>query len=107
MYQGLGINDWGSTIRQCVSKPTHRPWGPAKFTPDLIERLEWWRRQCSWRSYYHFVRYHESLEDELVEPVRRKGKQQPKKYRRQTPAMVVGLTDRQWTVKELAAYMPT
>ena len=31
------------TIRQCVSKLTRRTWGPAKFTPELMEHLEWWR----------------------------------------------------------------
>jgi hypothetical protein len=37
--------------------------------------LEWFQ------SYYHFVRYYESLEEELVQPVKRKGKQQPRKHR--------------------------
>ena len=86
------------TIRQCVSKLTRRTWGPAKFTPELMEHLEWWR------SYYHFVRPHESLEEELAKPVQRKGKQQPRKYRKRTPAMMAGLTDRRWTVKELLLY---
>jgi hypothetical protein len=86
------------TIRQCVSKLTRRTWGPAKFTPELMEHLEWWR------AYYHFVRAHESLEEELAQPVKRKGKQQPKKYLKRTPAMVAGLTDRRWTVKELLRY---
>lgn len=76
------------SIRQCVSKQTRRTWGPAKFTPELMESLEWWR------SYYHFVQPHESLEEELPNPVRRKGKQQPKNSRRRTPAMMAGLTDR-------------
>ncbi len=86
------------TIRQCVSKLTRRTWGPAKFTPELMEHLEFWR------SYYHFVRPHESLEEEMPKPVQRKGKQQPRKYRRKTPAMIAGLTDRRWTVKELLLY---
>ena len=86
------------TIRQCVSKLTRRTWGPAKFTPELMEHLEYWR------SYYHFVRPHESLAEEMPKPVQRKGKQQPRKYRRKTPAMVAGLTDRRWTVKDLLLY---
>jgi len=86
------------TIRQCVSKLTRRTWGPAKFTPELMEHLEWWR------AYYHFVRYHESLEEALIQPVKRKGKQQPRKHRKRTPAMLAGLTDRRWTVKELLHY---
>jgi len=86
------------TIRQCVSKLTRRTWGPAQYSPELMEHLEWWR------SYYHFVRYHESQEVELKKPIQRKVKQQPKRYRRRTPAMVAGLTHRRWTVKELLSY---
>ncbi len=86
------------TIRQCVSKLTRRTWGPAKSPTELIEHLEWWR------SYYHFVRPHESLAEELSPLVKRKGKQQLRKYRKRTPAMLAGLTDRRWTVKELLGY---
>lgn len=86
------------TIRQCVSKLTRRTWGPAKYTGELMEHLEWWR------AYYHFVRPHESLVEELVQPVKKKGKQQPRKYRKRTLAMLAGLTDRLWTVKELLLY---
>jgi IS1 family transposase/transposase-like protein len=83
------------TIRQCVSKLTRRTWGPAQYTPELVEHLEWWL------SYYHFARYHESLEVKLEKPVERKGKQQPQRIRRRTPAMAAGLTLRRWTVREL------
>ena len=83
------------TIRQCISKLTRRTWGPARYTPELTEHLEWWR------SYYHFVRPHESLAVELSKPSPRKGRQLPRKYRRRTPAMAAGLTHRRWTVKEL------
>ena len=86
------------TIRQCVSKLTRRTWGPAKFTPELMEHLEWWR------AYYHFVRYHESLEEALIQPVKRKGKQKSRKHRKRSPAMLAGLTDRRWTVKDLLHY---
>jgi len=86
------------TIRQCVSKLTRRTWGPAHYTPELLEHLDWWR------AYYHFVRYHESLEVELATPSQRKGKQQPIRYRRRTPAMAAGLTYKHWTVKELLSY---
>jgi hypothetical protein len=40
------------------------------------------------------LRFHESLEEELAQPIQRKGKQQPKKHRKRTPAMMAGLTDR-------------
>jgi len=86
------------TIRQGVSKLTRRTWGPAHFTPELLEHLEWWR------AYYHFVRYHESLEVEFAAPSQRKGKQQPIRYRRRTPAMVAGLTHKRWTLMELLSY---
>jgi hypothetical protein len=86
------------TIRQCVSQLTRRTWGPAKYTPELVEHLEWWR------SYYHFVRRHESLAMELSIPIQHQGKRQPKRYRSRTPAMMAGLTDRRWTVKDLISY---
>jgi IS1 family transposase len=31
------------TIRQSVSKLTRRTWGPAVYTSELVEHLEWWR----------------------------------------------------------------
>ncbi len=86
------------TIRQSISKLTRHTWGPARYTPELMEHLEWWR------SYYHFVRPHESLAVVLTKPAQRKGKQLPRKYRRRTSAMAAGLTDRRWTVRELISY---
>ena len=86
------------TIRQCVSKLTRRTWGPAHFKPELLEHLEWWR------AYYHFVRFHESLQVVLAIPTKRKGKQQPRRHRRRTPAMAAGLTLKRWTVKDLLSY---
>lgn len=47
------------TLRQSIFKLPRRTWGPAKFTPGLMKHLEWFR------SDYHFVRSHESLEEEL------------------------------------------
>ena len=83
------------TIRQNVSKLTRRTWGPAIYPSELVEHLEWWR------SYYHFVRYHESLGEKLETPEERKGRRQPKRIRKKTPAMAAGLTNRRWTVGEL------
>jgi len=48
---------------------------------ELMTHLEWWR------GYYHFVRYHESLEVELAKPIERKGKQQVQRHRRRTPTL--------------------
>ncbi len=62
------------------------------------EHLEWFR------SNYHFVRPLESLVEELTQPVQRKGKQQARKYRKRTSAMLAGLTDRRWTEKDLLLY---
>jgi hypothetical protein len=45
--------------------------------------------------------FHVSLRGKLEEPKERKGKRQPQRYKKQTPAMAAGLTDRRWTVKEL------
>jgi hypothetical protein len=86
------------TIRQSVSKLTRRTGGPAHFTPELLEHLEWWR------AYYHFVHFHESLAVALASPKRRKGRQQPTRFRKRTPAMVAGLTHRRWTVKDLLSH---
>jgi len=86
------------TIRQSVSKLTRRTWGPAHFTPELSEHLDWWL------AYFHFVRYHESLAVALDQPKHRKGKQQPTRYRKRTPAMAAGLTLKHWTVRDLLSY---
>ncbi|HWQ83888.1 MAG TPA: hypothetical protein VN363_04940 [Anaerolineales bacterium] len=86
------------TIRQAVSKLTRRTWCPAHYLPELLEHLEWWR------SCYHFARYHKSLAVELSYPIPRKGRQQPLRYRRRTPAMAAGLTTRRWSVSELISY---
>lgn len=83
------------TIRQNVSKLTRRTWGPTYYASELMEQLDWWR------SYYHFVRYHESLEVKLEQVVERRGRRQPQRYSRRTPAMAAGLTSRRWAVREL------
>ena len=52
---------------------------------------------CEWfRAYYHFARPHESLRVPLH------GLKQ--RYRRRTPAMALGLTDRVWSVRDLLHY---
>lgn len=86
------------TIRQSVPKLTRRSWGPAHYSPELLEHLDWWR--C----FYHFALHHESLTVELSHPIQGKGRQQPLCDRRRTPAMAAGLTIRRWTVSELISY---
>ena len=86
------------TIRQSVSKLTRRTWGLAHSVGELREHLFWWL------AYYHFARYHESLRIELNQPIQRKGRLTPIKYRSRTPAMAAGLTKRRWSVRELLSY---
>ena len=86
------------TIREGVSKLARRTWGLAQYTPELVEHLYWWL------AVYHFVRCHEELRELLAEPVLRKGRQAPRKYRQRTPAMAAGLVSRRWTVRELLSY---
>jgi IS1 family transposase/transposase-like protein len=85
-------------IRQGVSFLVRRTWGTAQFAPELELHLEWWR------AYYHFSRYHESLRIQFPEPVQRKGKQLPCRYRGRTPAMAAGFASRRWSVLELLSY---
>ena len=86
------------TLRQGVSFLARRTWGIPHFTPELEVALEWWR------GYYHFVRYHQSLRVKLTQPLARKGKQTPRRYRRRTPAMAAGFTPHRWTVCELLSF---
>jgi hypothetical protein len=68
------------TIRRGISRLARRTWGLAQYPLELVEHIEWWR------AYYHFSRYHESLREELMTPIQRKGKQPPRKYKNRTPA---------------------
>ena len=86
------------TIRQCVSKLTRRTWGTAQFTPELFDHLFWWL------AYYHFCRYRESLRIKLELPEQRKGEQRPIQYRKTTPAIAAGITNKRWSVMELISY---
>ena len=86
------------TIRRCVSKLMRRTWGVAQYPMELGEHLS------RWLAYYHFARYHESLRVKLDNPMVRKGKQQPKQYRRRTPTIAAGITTNRWSVLELISY---
>ncbi len=86
------------TIRQSVSKLTRRTWSTAQFSTELSEHVFWWL------AYYHFGRNHESLRMKLSQPVYRKGRQQPTRYRKMTPAVAAGLTKHRWSVLELISY---
>jgi IS1 family transposase len=83
------------TLRQSVAALIRRTWATMQDAPQLLLHLEWWR------SYYHFVRPHESLRVTLGQPIARGGKRVPQRYRQRTPAMAAGLTRRRWKVQEL------
>jgi hypothetical protein len=82
------------TIRQSVAFLIRRTWGMAQTELGLEEHLQWWR------GYYHFVRVHEGLREELARPVARKGRQQARRYRARTPAMAAGITGHRWSAQE-------
>jgi transposase InsO family protein len=86
------------TIRQGVALLLRRTWGMAQFTSELLLHVQWWR------GYYHFARYHESLRITFTQPIQRKGKQTPRRFRSRTPAMAAGLASHRWTVLELISY---
>jgi len=79
------------TIRQSV-------WSTAQFSTELSEHVFWWL------AYYHFARNHESLRMKLSQPVHRKGRQQPTRYRKMTPAVAAGLARQRWSVLEWISY---
>ena len=87
------------TLRQGIAPLIRRTWGTAQTLDGLRLHLEWWR------GYYHFIRPHMSLREELSQPIARKGRQIPKRYRARTPAMAVGITDHRWTAREFLSYL--
>ena len=72
------------------------------FTRDglmgLREHIEWWR------GYYHFIRPHESLREELSQPRERGEQRIPQRYRQRTPAMAAGITGHRWSVREFLSF---
>ena len=55
-------------------------------------------------AYYHLVLYHSSLRVRLPEPIPTRGNGSPKIWEKRTPAMAAGLTDHQWSMKELLMF---
>ena len=55
-------------------------------------------------AYYHFSRYHASLRRALPQPIPTRGNGTPKQWQQRTPAMAAGLTDHQWSLRELLTY---
>jgi IS1 family transposase len=105
--QGLGLSGRVTTafveranltLRRGVAGLARRTWATAQSAPQLLAHLEWWR------AYYHFARPHGGLGRPLAEPVERDGRRLPRRARRRTPAMALGVTDHPWTVVELLTY---
>jgi hypothetical protein len=100
-----GWNEWEYQYIFCGADQPDDPsvrveTGTAQFTLELTEHLYWWLAA----SRYHFPRYHKSLRIRLEKLITRKGKQRAKEYRKATPAVAAGLTDRRWSVMELISY---
>jgi transposase-like protein/IS1 family transposase len=104
VLQGLGfsgrlntafIERVNLTVRHGVAALARRTWATAQQSPHLLANLEWWR------AYYHFVRPHQALRVELVQPRERGGRLLAQRYRQRTPAMAAGRTTRRWTASEV------
>jgi IS1 family transposase len=83
------------TIRHGIAALARRTWATAKQSPRLLARLEWWR------AYYHFVRPHQALRVALVQPREQGGPLLAQRFKRHTPAMAAGRTNRRWTAREV------
>ena len=83
------------TVRHGVAALARRTWATAQQSSHLLAHLEWWR------TYYHFVRPHQSLRVALVQPRERGGKLVAQRYRQRTPAMAAGRTHRRWKAREV------
>ena len=86
------------TLRRALASLARKSWATAQTLALLQAQTQWWR------AYYHFVRPHLSLRQNLAALVDRGGKRRAKQYRKCTPAMAAGLTDHQWSVVELLNY---
>ena len=74
------------TIRRGVAPLMRKTWSLAQNPEHLLLHVEWWR------SYYHFIRPHESL-SVLIPGLR--------KHRQRSPAQAANLTNRLWSVEEV------
>jgi hypothetical protein len=54
-----------------------------------------------YQTYYNFCLPHTSLRQALPQPEPTKGMGSAKQWRPRTPAMVAGVTDRVWTLREV------
>jgi len=72
------------TIRRGVAPLMRKTWSLAQNPDHLLLHVEWWR------SYYHFIRPHESL-SVLIPGLR--------KYRQRSPAQAANLASKLWTIE--------
>ena len=74
------------TIRRGVAPLMRKTWSLAQNPEHLLLHIQWWR------TYYHFIRTHESL----VPPV-------PgfRKYRQRSTAIAANLANELWTVEDV------
>jgi IS1 family transposase len=86
------------TVRHSLAALSRRSWATAQSQSELLLHLEWWR------AYYHFARPNHSLRIALSQPLLQGGKGLAQRYRKCTPAMAAGLTNRVWRVQDLLSY---
>ena len=86
------------TLRRSLAALARRSWSTAQLPGELHFHLEWWRL------YYHFVRSHHALRQELDQPRPRGGLRLPQRFAPRTPAMALGLTAHPWSVLEVLSF---
>jgi len=83
------------SLRQRVAAIGRRSATPCKSEDGLRQQL------ALFQVYHHFVLPHASVRQALAEPVPTHGHGSAKVWRPCTPAMVAGLTDHVWSLKEV------
>jgi hypothetical protein len=86
------------SIRQHVAAVGRRVTTLCKHEAGLRQQL------ALYQGYYNFCLPHASLRLPLPQPEPSNGTGSAKKWRPQTPAMVAGLTDHRWTLREVLLF---
>lgn len=74
-------------------------------TLSFSKKDYWMERQLHLSlGYYHFCWVHGGLRENIFPPLLTKGSGSPKKWKTVTPTMAIGVTDHQWTLKELLTF---
>jgi len=90
LIQTAFIERLNLTLRQSIAPLTRKTWSYAQSEQSLTLHVEWFRL------YYHMVRAHESLREEVP------GHRRP--YRKRSPAMALGLTDHFWSISDMLTH---